>query len=340
MKTFLALLISCLTLSAATTYPVLTDSTNRLFPGGVTNVFFLNSNVVTTGTMRATGALTLTNASNVFAGDGSGLTGISTGVSKTNGSATNLSVYSSGTTNMPLRVFGTNGTSQVYVDKDGVLNSLKFYIPANTTTYGIDSDGDWSLKRAGTAIASVVGGGVLINTGNSLYFRSYDPIFIAPAAGVISLVGNGNHSLRVYGTVYADESNHARASLSATTNTVVLAAETAGTGADNISINLIPAGTSGVVIGSGGAGITKVLSATATLNFDLSAVTVEDLTITVTGAADGDVVTLGVPNGSVTTSVQYSAWVSAADTVTVRARTSAAGENPASGTFRATVIKH
>lgn len=76
VKTFLALLISCLTLSAATTYPVLTDSTNRLFPGGVTNVFFLNSNVVTTGTMRATGALTLTNSGNVFAGDGSGLTGI------------------------------------------------------------------------------------------------------------------------------------------------------------------------------------------------------------------------------------------------------------------------
>jgi hypothetical protein len=90
----------------------------------------------------------------------------------------------------------------------------------------------------------------------------------------------------------------------------------------------------------GGASVTKILSATATLNFDLTALTVEDLTITVTGAADGDVVTLGVPSGSVTTSVQYTAWVSAADTVTVRARTSATGENPASGVFRATVIKH
>ena len=79
MKIFFALLISCLTLSAATTYPVLTDSTNRLFPGGVTNVFFLNSNVVTTGTMRATGVLTLTNSGNVFAGDGSGLTGVGGG---------------------------------------------------------------------------------------------------------------------------------------------------------------------------------------------------------------------------------------------------------------------
>jgi len=91
---------------------------------------------------------------------------------------------------------------------------------------------------------------------------------------------------------------------------------------------------------NGGATVTGILSATASLNFDLTALTVEDKTITVTGAAVGDIVTLGVPNGSVTTSVQYTAWVSAADTVTVRARTSATGEDPASGTFRATVIKH
>lgn len=94
-----------------------------------------------------------------------------------------------------------------------------------------------------------------------------------------------------------------------------------------------------LVIG-GGTAITKVLSAIATLDFDLTAVVVEDLTITVTGAASGDVVTLGVPNGSITTTVQFIGWVSAADTVTVRARTAVAGENPASGTFRATVIKH
>jgi hypothetical protein len=47
--------------------------------------------------------------------------GGSSGVPVSNGSATNLSVYSSGTTNRPLRVFGTNGTSEVYVDKDANL---------------------------------------------------------------------------------------------------------------------------------------------------------------------------------------------------------------------------
>lgn len=72
MKTLLALLISCLTLSAATTYPVLTDSANRTFPGGVTNVFFLNSNAVAVGTFRVTGAATVTNSSSVFSGAGYG----------------------------------------------------------------------------------------------------------------------------------------------------------------------------------------------------------------------------------------------------------------------------
>lgn len=93
-----------------------------------------------------------------------------------------------------------------------------------------------------------------------------------------------------------------------------------------------------VAIGAG-TPITKVLAAGATLNFDLTALTVQDLTITVTGAADGDVVALGVPNAAITTTVQYTAWVSAANTVTVRARTAAAGENPGSGTFRAMVYQ-
>lgn len=105
--------------------------------------------------------------------------------------------------------------------------------------------------------------------------------------------------------------------------------------------SVVLAGNRGTVkVGSSGATFTSILSGTATLDFDLTAVVAEDLTITVTGAADGDVVMLGVPNGSVTTTVQFTAWVSASNTVTVRARTDAAGENPASGTFRATVIQH
>lgn len=100
MKTIIALLLTCLPLCAATLYPVLTDSSARTFPGGVTNFPFLNSNSVFTGTIRVTGAATLTNAGSVFAGDGSGLTGVTatvTGYVTNNGGGLTNGFLSGGT---------------------------------------------------------------------------------------------------------------------------------------------------------------------------------------------------------------------------------------------------
>ena len=308
MKTFLAFLFSCLTLSAATTYPVLTDSTNRLFPGGVTNVFFLNSNVVTTGTMRATGAVTLTNASNVFAGDGSGLTGIGAG---TNGPLLNGTNIWTGTNTFTGRLKSSGAIVGRTSAEGSAGNAVTYGIGSESTGFYDFAAGYIAVSSSGTA--KQVLGGVLglasdvgINWAIAVTTGSPDLGIHRNAAGIAEINNGitGTYRDLICRSIYA-------------TNLY----------ATNLIVN-------------GGATVTKILSATATLNFDLSAVTVEDLTITVTGAADGDVVTLGVPNGSVTTSVQYTAWVSAADTVTVRARTSATGENPASGTFRATVIKH
>jgi hypothetical protein len=90
---------------------------------------------------------------------------------------------------------------------------------------------------------------------------------------------------------------------------------------------------------TGDAQITRILSATATLDFDLTSVTSQDLTVTVTGAAVGDVVSLGVPHGSVTADTLFFGWVSASNTVTVRAMRIAGTPNPASGTFRVQVTK-
>lgn len=89
----------------------------------------------------------------------------------------------------------------------------------------------------------------------------------------------------------------------------------------------------------GGQLVNKILRSSATLDFDLTAVTCQDLTITVTGANVGDEVALGIPNGSVTSGVDFEAWVSSASTVTVRACTFIAVQNPASGTFKVTVIQ-
>jgi hypothetical protein len=79
------------------------------------------------------------------------------------------------------------------------------------------------------------------------------------------------------------------------------------------------------------------LIASATLDFPSTAANaVSDLTITVTGALAGGLVTLAIPNGSVTATASFMAWVSAADTVTVRYSPKAT-EDPASGTFTVAV---
>lgn len=88
--------------------------------------------------------------------------------------------------------------------------------------------------------------------------------------------------------------------------------------------------------------LARVLKGSATLDFGSTAAgAVTDLTITVTGAADGDVVSLSVPNASQTTTGSFSAWVSATNTVTVRYRIAAltGSEDPASGIFKVTVTK-
>jgi hypothetical protein len=57
---------------------------------------------------------------------------------------------------------------------------------------------------------------------------------------------------------------------------------------------------SGLKIGPGNATLTNTLYATATLNFPSTAAgTVNDLPITVAGAADGDIVSIGVPSDSI-----------------------------------------
>lgn len=89
--------------------------------------------------------------------------------------------------------------------------------------------------------------------------------------------------------------------------------------------------------------IAKTLTSTATLNFPSTVAGASaDLTIAVPGAADGDVVALGVPNASTNVNTLFTAFVSAADTVTVRFQNAnlVTTVDPASGTFRVSVLKY
>lgn len=108
------------------------------------------------------------------------------------------------------------------------------------------------------------------------------------------------------------------------------------------------AGTTGQELVSQGAGVapvwtTNILKASATLDFpSTNNHENSDLTVTVTGAAIGDGVSLGVGTLAVSAHSCFTAWVSATNTVTVRFNhygTSGATD-PASDTFKVIVHKY
>lgn len=106
----------------------------------------------------------------------------------------------------------------------------------------------------------------------------------------------------------------------------------------------VPGGTiltTGSTVSPSGAPGLSSLTGSATLNFgNTAAQSSADLTITVTGAEDGDPVVLGVPIAALNANSSYSAFVSAADTITVRFNNYSSGAiNPASGVFKVVVFK-
>jgi hypothetical protein len=88
--------------------------------------------------------------------------------------------------------------------------------------------------------------------------------------------------------------------------------------------------------------LAKTLTNTAALDFpSTNTMLSSDLTIAVSNAALGDAVVLGIPNGSVLANSTFTAWVSIAGTVTIRFNNYSAGTlDPASGTFRVSVLKY
>ncbi|HTL10639.1 MAG TPA: hypothetical protein VL307_20335, partial [Chitinophagaceae bacterium] len=89
--------------------------------------------------------------------------------------------------------------------------------------------------------------------------------------------------------------------------------------------------------------LAKTLTATSNLNFPATGANSNStLNITVTGAADGDVVELGVPSAALISYGIFSAYVSAANTVTVKFSNlnGFLSADPANGTFRVTIVKY
>ena len=94
--------------------------------------------------------------------------------------------------------------------------------------------------------------------------------------------------------------------------------------------------------GGGWQKIANEISGSNTLNFgSTSHGTSSDITFTVTGAAEGDVVALGIPNSAIVANGSFIAWVSAVNTITVRFNNyaSSGSSDPGSGLFKVKVFK-
>lgn len=150
--------------------------------------------------------------------------------------------------------------------------------------------------------------------------------------GDVAGIGNGTHLLvddDLERIVLMGSNNEAL--IAETSTSQITLPNLAGTGTRLVTAD--PNGVLSVAI--------PILWASAVLDFPstntgLSA----DLTINVTGAAVGDVVSLGVPAGSVLANSNYTAWISAANTATVRFNNYSAGAlDPASGLFKVVVHK-
>lgn len=88
--------------------------------------------------------------------------------------------------------------------------------------------------------------------------------------------------------------------------------------------------------------VPKVLTASAVLDFPSTAAgSYSDLTISITGAADGDPLYVGIPNAAVlTTPHAWEYWVSSANTVTIRFwNLDLISADPGSGTFKVVLHK-
>ena len=158
------------------------------------------------------------------------------------------------------------------------------------------------------------------------------------------ILGNGNININTTGSNLTNIGRVVLSAGTATANTAPLKF-TSGTNLTTPEAGAVEwNGTNLFLTTSGGARqtINQGLTSTATLDFaSTNNASYTDLTVTVTGAALNDVVSLGIPNASVpAANSNFTAWVSANNTVTVRFNNNSGGsQDPASGSFKVFVTK-
>ena len=252
--------------------------------------------------------------------------------------------------------YNTTGNKQLWLGDADYLGSstgtfLRYSVSSGVATFDAVA-GDNSVRRpialgvAGDPQASILLGGdnnatapgsYIWGNGNMAIGNSYR----ANAAPTNGLIIQGNTGI---GTTSPTAALHLRAGAS-TASTGAPLKFTSGTNLTTPEDGAVEFdGTNYFAsVGSVRYTLAKTLTATATLNFpSTGANSSSTLTITVTGATDGDVVQIGVPATAILTNSYYMAYVSAANTVTIRFNNTngLVAQDPNSGTFRATIVKY
>lgn len=225
---------------------------------------------------------------------------------------------------------GANGTVTAF----NTLHNGNILVPSGRTFQGVGSGGSYVSLLDWTTGDNINIQGVQGSTDITFNPTSTSRFMIIKAAGRIGILGVASPGAALHiGAFGAAGSSNAPLKLTVAGSSLLATPE-----AGAMEVN-----TSGTLFWTPASSryqLATCLTGSATLDFPSTLATaVSDLTLTVTGAAVNDPVILGVPNGAVTATASFFAWVSATNVVTVRFSPKGT-EDPASGTFKATVNKN
>lgn len=234
----------------------------------------------------------------------------------------------------------TSSTNLRFVPNTGILTALGFSGPLTGNVTGTATQSIDATNAANVAITNDL-------TSNATFY----PTFVSGT--------NGNFPQRTSSARFTFNPSTgllSAGSFNGTWNGAVIGSQFGGTGVNNqgrtltLQGNLSLVGTNSVILRSSGptdvtlptsGEILAGIRASPTLDFpSVADKSFYEQTTTVTGAADGDAVVVGVPSAIINLGTSFTAWVSAPNVVTVKITNNSGGIiDPLPNTFNIRIIK-
>lgn len=232
-------------------------------------------------------------------------------------------------------VVSTQSTVGIYI------TGRYLFISSSGNIYTYDISNPISPVKLITTGISTLSGGYLVGRGNNLYLTHNQS---GPSTGYMAVFEMSQTELNAL-TAHSAQLGNTQVIGNLNVRDYINARQGLSVGTAGIQSQGIVS-VSSTIIG-GGAEILRHLSATSSLDYGATAAgTCDALTLTVTGASDGDTVDLGIPAALAGSDTYQNFWgyVSAANTVTVKRcnllNTTTALSNPAAAIVRVDVWKH